>query len=316
MNTATPTVSVLVTAYNREKYIAASLDSVLAQQFTDFEVIVTDNQSTDGTVAVAREFARRDSRVRVVVNERNLGQFGNRNHAATLARGKYIKYHDSDDLMYPHCLSVMVPLLEAEPRAGFALSTGWAWTGGPTPMLVSPRQCYQREFLGFGMFMCGPACGLFRREVLADLGGFPEMGAPSDHLFWLHACARTSVLLLPADLFWYRMHPGQELSSERALREYAVVAGAAWAALGHEQCPLDGDELHRARINQTWNLVRQLRRDLRAGRIGLFTYRLRHSGLTWSDWCRYLRRPSRNGMAGTPLDRQGDYLVPDWLTRP
>ena len=76
-----PLVSVLMTAYNRERYIAAALDSVLAQSFGDFELLVVDDCSTDATAAIARAYERRDSRVRVVVNERNLGQFGNRNVA-------------------------------------------------------------------------------------------------------------------------------------------------------------------------------------------------------------------------------------------
>src|SRR5262249_21757694 len=101
-------VSVLVTSYNRERYIGASIESVLAQTFGDFELLVTDNCSTDHTLDVARGYERVDRRVRVVVNERNLGQFGNRNRAAELARAALIKYHDSDDVMYPHCLAAMV----------------------------------------------------------------------------------------------------------------------------------------------------------------------------------------------------------------
>ena len=308
-----PAVSVLVTAYNRERYIAAALDSVLAQTFTDFEVIVTDNQSTDRTVDIAREYERRDSRVKVFVNDRNLGQFGNRNHAATLARGRYIKYHDSDDLMYPHCLSVMVPLLEAEPRAGFALSTSRYWPGGPEPMLLTPRQCYQREWLGFGLFMCGPASALFRRDVFAGLGGFPDVGVQSDHLFWVKACARTPALLVPGDLFWYRLHPGQELVSDRARREYALLPAAVWAALNSPDCPLDGDDLRQARINHVWGIVKLLWRDVKALQFAMLAYRVSQSGLSFGEWCRYLRRQSRSAAAGTPVGPDGDFIVPDWM---
>lgn len=310
---ATPAVSVLMTAYNRERYIGASIESVLAQRFTDFELIITDNQSTDGTLAVARAWATRDPRIRVEVNERNLGQFGNRNRAATLARGRFLKYHDSDDLMYPHCLEQMVTHLDAEPRAGFALSTAWAWPGGPMPMLLTPRQCYAREFLGFGMFMCGPACALFRAEVFRDVGGFPDEGVHSDHLFWLQACARHHVLLLPADLFWYRTHAGQEFLSDRASREYARVPGRVWAALADEGCPLDGADLEQARRNHVWGVFKHTVRDIRAGRFGLAAYRVRQSGLSAADWVRYLRRPRRSAMAGVPVDAAGDPPLPAWL---
>jgi glycosyltransferase involved in cell wall biosynthesis len=100
-----PTVSVLMTAYNRERYIASSIDSVLAQTFDDFELVIVDDGSSDGTVEIARRFARQDRRVRVEVNDRNLGDYPNRNRAAALARGTLLKYHDSDDLLYPHCLA-------------------------------------------------------------------------------------------------------------------------------------------------------------------------------------------------------------------
>jgi len=94
-----PLVSVLLTAFNRESYLAASIESVLAQTWGDFELIVVDDRSTDGTIDIARRYERLDSRVRVVLNERNYGQFANRNHAASLVTAPFLKFHDSDDLM-------------------------------------------------------------------------------------------------------------------------------------------------------------------------------------------------------------------------
>jgi glycosyltransferase involved in cell wall biosynthesis len=248
----------------------------------------------------------------VVVNESNLGQFGNRNRAAQLARGRFLKYHDSDDLMYPHCLQVMVGPLEAEPRAGFAVSSGWHWPGGPCPMLLSPRMCYQREFLGPGMFNLGPACALFRAEALRDLGGFEDYGAPSDFFFWLRACKRCHVLLLPADLFWYRIHPQQEYQSGKAADEYTRGFGLFWEALFAPDCPLTPDEQIVARRNVLYILARATYRDFKAGRWRQALSRLGHARIGWKNWFRYLRRPRRSALAGTPLDATGDYVVPDW----
>ena len=81
-----PLVTVLLTAYNRERYIVASIESVLAQSCGNFELVVVDDRSSDATLAIAREYERKDSRVRVHANERNLGDYGNRNFAASLAR--------------------------------------------------------------------------------------------------------------------------------------------------------------------------------------------------------------------------------------
>ena len=307
-----PLVSVLVTAYNRETYIAASIESVLAQTFDDFEIIVTDNQSTDGTLEIARQYERLDPRVRVVLNERNLGQFGNRNRAASLAVGEFLKYHDSDDLMYPHCLAVMVPLLAAEPRAGFGLSTSRAWPGGPAPMLSTPRESYRREFLGHGLFMCGPAGALFRAEALRALGGFEDHGAPSDTIFWMRACAKFPVLLFPGDLFFYREHPGQELQSSGVAQQYATVSAHAWRALASPDCPLDAAEVERARKNVAFSTAKTAWRAVQAGDLPLAWQRVSKSGIAPLEWVRYLRRPRRAAFAGTPLGPDGEFVVPDW----
>lgn len=311
---AAPTISVLMTSYNRERYIAASIDSVLAQTCADFELLITDNQSTDRSVEIAQDYARRDARIRVVVNESNLGQFGNRNRAAQLARGAFLKYHDSDDIMYPHCLATMLAPLQAEPRAGFALSNSIYWIGGPCPMLLTPRMCYQREFLGQGMFMCGPSGALFRADVFRALGGFSDRGVGSDHLFWLHACAQVNVLLVSADLFWYRVHEGQEFQSEHAGREYAIVPGACWQALTAATCPLTADEIEQAKRNLVYSFLKLTYRDLRRGRWGVAQRRFHHFALSAREWLRYLRMPQRDLFAGTPRDAQGDFLVPDWST--
>src|SRR3989304_2942047 len=91
----TPVVSVLTTSYNREKCIASAIESVLGQTFSDFELIITDNRSTDATFEIAQSYARKDKRIRVIQNEANRGQFGNRNRAASLSQGQYLKYNDS-----------------------------------------------------------------------------------------------------------------------------------------------------------------------------------------------------------------------------
>ena len=305
-----------MTAFNREAYIAEAIESVLVQTYPDFELIVVDDASTDRTVAIAREYAARDPRVRVVVNERNLGDYPNRNRAATLARGRYLKYHDSDDVLYPYCLDIMVRLLEAEPTAGFGL-TGPGWPGGPTPILSTPRMNYQREFLGYGMFMCGPACAMFRTEVFRRLGGFPtDFGPAGDYVFWLRACAEYSVVLFPGELFWYRTHPGQELYTPAGARHYARLGVVTWRALHATTCPLDEAERARAKRNSAFNMAKQVWRDLRAGRWGLGLFRLRHSGLTPAEWVRWLRPPKRSSLAGSPLDGHGECVVPAWIRLP
>ncbi|MFB3916261.1 MAG: glycosyltransferase family 2 protein [Terriglobales bacterium] len=308
-----PLVSVLMTAYNREDFIADAIESVLAQTFTDWELIIVDDCSRDRTVEIARRYAAQDGRIRVHVNERNLGDYPNRNHAATLATGEFMKYHDSDDLMYPHCLAVMVPLLTAYPQAGFALTAGGReWSGGPCPMLLTPLLSYQREFFGLGMFQLGPACALFRTEVFRRLGGFPLHGAASDNVFWLNACKSENVLLVPGSLFWYRRHPGQELVSPQAERSYALANRYVWEVLDAEDCPLQPIEREQAKRNWIWVLGKRILLDFRRGDFKRGWKFLSNAGPGFADWLRYFRRQRRDIFAGTPRNAAGDFIVPDW----
>jgi glycosyltransferase involved in cell wall biosynthesis len=300
-----PRISVLLTSYNREHYIAAAIESVLAQSLTDFELLIVDDGSTDGTVGIARRYLS-DPRVRLVQNDRNLGQFQNRNYAATLARGEFLKYHDSDDLMYPHCLSVMAEALAAEPRAALALSAHSAWSGGPAPMLLTPQLAYEREFLGYGLFQLGPAAAMFRVQAFRDLGGFPVAGVASDYMFWLKVCAAANVLLVPADLFYYRWHPGQEVASAGAELEYAkTIAAPAWEMLNSPDCPLRGPALEQAKRNFLYTLARDAYRHLRRRRFVPAAALIAHSNVKPGEWLRYLRPARRSGTAGSPEQRGG-----------
>jgi glycosyltransferase involved in cell wall biosynthesis len=297
---ATPLVSVLMTAYNREDYIAEAIESVLAQTFTDFELIVVDDRSTDRTREAVQHYLR-DPRVRLICNERNLGDYPNRNHASTFARGEFMKYHDSDDLMYPHCLEIMVSALRAHPSAAFALSGDAGWPGGPSPMLLTPRMCYQREFLGSGaVFRPGPAGALFRTAAFVELGRFPLGGTHSDTLFWITACASRSVVLAQGDLLYYRVHAGQELQQSGRSHELARVEGLMFRALDAPGCPLDAAEREQAKRNLAGGFISRMISDVRNAQPRRALLRLKHSGLSLVEWLRYARLPKRQTAAGTP----------------
>lgn len=310
-----PPITVVVTVYNRAPYLAASLDSVLASSFGDFELLVLDNRSTDGSYEIARDYEGRDPRVRVVQNDTNLGQFGNRNRVLELVQTRFFKYHDSDDLLYPHGLDTWYRCLTAAPDADLALSCGWAWEGGPCPMVLKPRDAYRREFLGRGMFFCGPASALFKTESFRFVGGFEDRGAASDYLFWLRVCRVLTVALAPADLFWYRIHATQEYWNPAAAESYARAHAEGWKALFSPDCPLEGEEREQARRNHAFSLAKHTWRDLRARRFRLAQLRLSAAGFTPTDAFHYLRRQKRDPMAGTPRDEAGEFLIPGWFKK-
>jgi succinoglycan biosynthesis protein ExoO len=103
-----PRVSVIIPAYNAEDYLERALDSALVQTMTDLEVIVVDDASTDATLEMAHRVAARDSRVRVVHNEHNVGSAVSRNRALSIARGEWIALLDADDAWFPRRLERML----------------------------------------------------------------------------------------------------------------------------------------------------------------------------------------------------------------
>ena len=112
---AAPKVSVFIPVYNRERYLCVAVNSILAQSFADFELLLVDDGSTDGSLALLERYAARDPRVRVEANGANLGIPRTRNRGLELARGEYIALLDSDDYAYPGRLEAQVRFLDAHP---------------------------------------------------------------------------------------------------------------------------------------------------------------------------------------------------------
>src|SRR5690349_17018230 len=115
-----PIISVCIPVYNNERFIAQTLDSVLAQTQPDFEAILTDEHYTDGTVAVIKRFS--ESRIKLIENPKSLGMMGNFDYVLSQATGKYVKLLCGDDLIYPDCLRRQVEALEAPANSQVALA--------------------------------------------------------------------------------------------------------------------------------------------------------------------------------------------------
>jgi glycosyltransferase involved in cell wall biosynthesis len=111
-----PRVSVGVPVYNGEPFIGEALDAIAAQTFGDYEVIISDNASTDGTERICREYATRDPRVRYVRNERNIGLARNFQQLVRLASGEYFKLANADDVPAPRLVDECVAVLDAHPE--------------------------------------------------------------------------------------------------------------------------------------------------------------------------------------------------------
>jgi hypothetical protein len=137
----TPCVSVCMPLYNTERYVVEAIEGVLRQTHRNLELVICDNRSTDKSVEIVEGYARRDSRVRLVRNRRNLGYAGNLHKVLSLARGDYMIVHCADDFIAPDALEKMVAVAQtaADPARVLVISDYWVVDDQSRPMYVTAK---------------------------------------------------------------------------------------------------------------------------------------------------------------------------------
>ena len=230
-----PRVSIGVPVYNGDNYLAETLDSVLAQTFADFELIISDNASTDRTEAICRQYAAQDPRIRYVRNLTNLGAARNYNRVFELARGEYFKWNGHDDPLDPRFLERCVALLDrdrgvvlcyARNRAIDAqgddhdVGALTARTFAPKPQLGSPEAHVRFYHAVVADHPQGAIFGLIRRSVLAQT---PLIGSyrSSDLTLLGELALRGRFHQVSESLQYRRFHPhqGHQVYKTKHLRE-------------------------------------------------------------------------------------------------
>lgn len=209
-----PIVSALVTVYNRAHILRETVCSLQESSFSDVEIILVDDCSKDRSWELCQALEATGSAVRAFRNENNLGDYANRNRAASLARGKYLKYLDADDLIYPHSLRVMVDAMEKFPEAALALSANVIDPEIPYPEKIDSPEFFRRHFFGRSPIGVGPSAAIIRRECFEAVGGFSGRQFVGDTELWLKLAERWPIVLLPPALVWWRQHDGQQMSLE------------------------------------------------------------------------------------------------------
>jgi glycosyltransferase involved in cell wall biosynthesis len=204
-----PLVSVLMTAYNRELFIRDAIESVLNSSFNDFELIIVDDCSSDRTLEIAKYCAAQDGRVKVFKNEQNLGDYNNRNRAASLANGKYLKYLDSDDIMYPHCLTIMVQAMEKYSEAAYAISTNFD-NVKPFPILLYPKEMILEHIFRHNLLFRAPGSVIIKRSIFEQEGGFSGSRWIGDAELWIKLSQKYPIVKVNPGLYWARSHKDQE----------------------------------------------------------------------------------------------------------
>ena len=216
-------LSVCLPVYNSADTVERSLESVLTQTYRDFECIVVDNNSTDGTTDKVESCT--DPRVRLIRNETNIGLVGNHNKCVQVACGQLIQFVHGDDWLLPQCLEKMVPAFDA-PNVGLAfarrrvetIDTSWKARYGRLDGPLQPLSAMNdgrllvRRYLaagGYGNPIGEPTSVMVRRETLIAAGGFrPEVPQLSDIDAWLRVLSRSDAAFIDEELAVRWHHAG------------------------------------------------------------------------------------------------------------
>lgn len=239
-----PRVSIVTPFLNAERFLAESVESVLAQTRDDWELLLVDDGSTDRSRVIACAFAARfPDRIRVLSHPDNRchGASASRNVGAAHASGEYIAYLDADDVYLPNKLACQVPVLDAQPEVGmvYAATEYWhSWSGhhedegkdwiwreyGVAPDVVVPPPRMLVTFLNDGGTVPCMGSVLVRRSVLERVGGWEESfkAVYTDQVFHAKLCVNAAVLIVDACFDRYRQH--QDSSCHTAARSGALDA--------------------------------------------------------------------------------------------
>jgi glycosyltransferase involved in cell wall biosynthesis len=208
-----PRVSIAIPVYNGARYLSATIESILSQTYTNFELIICDNASSDATGEICQSFAQRDARVYYYRNEQNIGWAGNHNRVIDLARGVYFKWAAHDDLLDPTFLEKCVRVLDENPEVVLCYPrTQFIDEGGNLLAVYAdgldlrqPRADQRFSEFFKRQSLSHPVFGVTRRHILLRTG---RMGSyvMSDRVLIGELALNGQIYEQPETLFLRRLH--------------------------------------------------------------------------------------------------------------
>ena len=248
--TGTPRVSVVMPMRDADQFLNAAVKSILTQTFADFEFIIVDDGSRDGSRRRAEEYEAADTRV-LVLSSPGRGIVAALNHGIGLARGSLIARMDADDVALPHRLATQVAALDARPEVGVVGSyyTAIDIRGRALRDIVLPAAADTiRQRLSAGNCIAHPTV-MMRRDAVLTAGLYrTDFPLCEDYDLWLRLSETTDIVNLPEILLLYRLHPAQVTATgvERRLQSEVAAMNDALQRRGGVARPVPQEIRDRA----------------------------------------------------------------------
>lgn len=260
-----PKVSVVMSVYNGERYLREAVDSILSQTFSDYEFIIIDDASTDGTPTILSSYD--DPRIRLFRNHNNLGLARSLNRGLRAAQGEYVARMDADDISLPERLEQQVDFLDSHPLVGLISSWFEVINEASNPLniakLPTTNEVLQHRLLKGNVFCHGAA--MFRMDCLRKVGPYrPEFIATQDFDLWLRIAEHYEVANLSESLYLWRENPTSVTNTNSEIQDayasFAILLAQERRAVGKdllgshlEGCKhLDPNTIHTRENSRSW----------------------------------------------------------------
>jgi len=209
-----PLISVVLPTHNRVSLLKKAINSVLLQTERDFELIIVDDASTDGTPEFLKQFVKTDARIKIIINTVALGGSGARNTGISASRGKWVAFLDDDDEWFKNKLSLQLETINLTPSA-VACSCNYEhhYPFGFVKKYVLPHKITLNK-LYYGNVLGGASMCLCLRNTLLAIGGFDtQLKSGQDWDLWVRLRAQGEVVICSKPLVRYVDHKGLRISN-------------------------------------------------------------------------------------------------------
>ena len=257
--TANKIVSICIPIYNNESYISKTITSVLNQTYQNFEIIISDDASTDSTIEIAKSF--NDSRIKIFNNEINSGLTANWNRSIDLAQGDYIKLVCGDDILYPNCLEKQVNVLDNDTNFSIALVTSYSHVINSIDKVIFKRKSIFRPGANVSKKVIKKCIRIGTNLIGEPMVGMIRRGSLSEDIKY----DGSNPYMIDLD-FWFKLlQKGNLYIIDDYLSAFRVSSGSLSASLNIKQFKLFKDFIHLQRQKNAINAF-----DERIGIISAF----------------------------------------------
>jgi glycosyltransferase involved in cell wall biosynthesis len=211
-------ISIILPIYNGEKYMRQSIDSVLAQTYGNWELLIVDDGSTDRTAEIAMEYVQKDLRIQYHKNPQNMRLPRTLNRGFSMAKGAYLTWTSDDNYYYPTALEKMYHALESEKKHFCFASCDVINENGQIVDVIAVNEKSGKIVVGHNTV---GACFLYSREAYQSVGEYDtEMTLVEDYDYWQRICMKYDPVCISENLYAYRWHDGA-LTSTMSKQQHA-----------------------------------------------------------------------------------------------